>query len=111
MIEVTDEQMHETLAQAKVYTVMVLTSGPKKDHPDRAALVWEHGRRNMALRAEGVMPIVCPIKDETPVHGIGVFTRTVEETKAILDDDPAVRAGVFNSELHPCRGFPGSALP
>ena|SRR6185312_4797424 len=111
MVEVTDEQMHETLAQAKVYTVMVLTSGPKKDHPDRAALAWEHGRRNMALRAEGVMPIVCPIKDETPVHGISIFTRTVEETKAILDDDPAVRAGVFNYELHACLGFPGSMLP
>jgi hypothetical protein len=111
MIEVTDEQMHATLAQAKTYTVAILTSGPKKDHPDRAAIVWEHGRRNMALRAEGVLPIVCPIGDGTPVHGIGIFTRTVEDTKAILDDDPGVQAGVFTYELHACRGFPGAALP
>jgi len=111
MIEVTDEQMQATLAQAKTYTVAILTSGPKKDHPDRAAIVWEHGRRNMALRAEGVLPIVCPIKDDTPVHGIGIFARTVEETKAILDDDPGVQAGVFTYDLHACRGFPGAALP
>ncbi|HEX7107429.1 MAG TPA: hypothetical protein VF218_15785 [Acidothermaceae bacterium] len=110
MTEVTDEQMRATLAQAKAYTVAILTSGPMKDRPDRAAIVWEHGRRNMALRAEGALPIVCPIRDDSSVHGIGIFARTVEETKAILDDDPGVRAGVFRYELHACMGFPGSAL-
>ena len=28
-----------------------------------------------------------------------------------MDDDPGVRAGVFEYELHPVRGFPGSTLP
>jgi len=28
-----------------------------------------------------------------------------------MGDDPGVAAGVFTYEVHPCRGFPGDALP
>jgi hypothetical protein len=28
-----------------------------------------------------------------------------------MDEDPAVRAGIFRYEIHPVRGFPGSSLP
>ena len=28
-----------------------------------------------------------------------------------MDGDPGVQAGVFVYELHPCRSFPGDALP
>jgi hypothetical protein len=42
---------------------------------------------------------------------VGVFAGSVEDTAALMDDDPGVRAGVFTYEVHPCMGFPGDALP
>jgi hypothetical protein len=73
-------------------------------------IVWEHGRR-FSLRADGVLSIVCPVPGGEELNGIGIFNATVEETRAIMDDDPGVQAGVFVYELHPCRSFPGDALP
>ncbi len=75
------------------------------------AIVWEHGRRNFALRDEGVLAVVLPVTDGCDVCGIGVFAATVDDTAAIMNDDPGVAAGVFSCEVHPCRGFPGDALP
>ena len=43
--------------------------------------------------------------------GIGVFAASVEDTIAIMNDDPGVAAGVFIYQVHPCLGFPGDALP
>lgn len=111
MTTFTDDEMRARIAAAKTYTIALLKSGPNRNRPDADAIVWEHARRNLLLRADGAMPIVCPIKDGTNVHGLCIFDRSVEETKALLDDDPGVRAGIFVYELHPCRGFPGSALP
>lgn len=66
---------------------------------------------NFALRADGFLPIVCPVNDGSGLSGVGIFTTSVEETKKIMDEDPGVKAGVFTYEVHPCRGFPGSTLP
>ncbi len=79
--------------------------------PGVEKIVWEHGRRNFALRAEGILSIVCPVLDESDVRGIGIFNATAEETKKIMDEDPGVRAGVFVYEVHPSRSFPGDCLP
>jgi hypothetical protein len=40
-----------------------------------------------------------------------VFTASVDDTTAIMNDDPAVQTGVLTFEVHPCIGFPGDALP
>ena len=42
---------------------------------------------------------------------IGIFNAPVEEVKKIMDEDPAVQAGVLIYETHACRGFPGDSLP
>src|SRR4029079_4734862 len=54
MVEISDEYMGEMLAKTQPYTVVLLMDGPHRDAPDRAAIVHEHGRRNFALRAEGL---------------------------------------------------------
>ena len=28
-----------------------------------------------------------------------------------MDEDPAIEAGIFIYEIHPCMGFPGDSLP
>jgi len=55
--------------------------------------------------------VVMPVTDGSDVCGVAVFAATVDETTAIMGDDPGVAAGVFTYEVHACRGFPGDALP
>ena len=59
----------------------------------------------------GAMPVVLRVVDDSDVCGVGVFTGSVEDTTAIMTDDPGVRAGVLTFDVHPCVGFPGDALP
>ena len=73
--------------------------------------IWEHARRNFALREEGVLSIVCPVADGSDVSGIGIFNAGIDRVRAIMDGDPGVRDGVFVYEVHPCRSFPGDCLP
>jgi hypothetical protein len=58
-----------------------------------------------------LLSIVCPVTVEGNVNGLGIFNASVEETKKIMDEDPAVKAGIFEYELYPCRSFPGDCLP
>ena len=107
----TDDEMNALLPTAKPYSVVILTAGPKYAADDSAAVVWEHGRRNFGLRDDGVLAVVLPVMDDSDVCGIGVFSGSVEQTTAIMADDPGVRAGIFTFEVHAGMGFPGDALP
>ena len=112
MATITDEYMLQMRAKTKTYTIVLLKPGPRAyDYPEVEKLVWEHGRRNFALRADGLLSLVCPITGETGLSGIGIFNSSLEQTKDIMDGDPGVQAGVFTYELHPCRSFPGDSLP
>jgi hypothetical protein len=111
MPEITDEYMHEMLAKSKTYTAMLLRKTEMIGRPDSRPIIWEHGRRNFALRADGKLPIVCPTTDDSDWAGIGIFAATPEEVQRIMEDDPGVKAGLFTYELHPVRGFPTSSLP
>lgn len=107
----TDEEMGRLLATTKEYSVVILKRGPRFGDQSSPGLIWEHGRRNFGLRDDGVLAVVLPIADESDVCGIGVFAATVDDTAAIMADDPGVAAGVFTYQVHPSRGFPGDALP
>jgi hypothetical protein len=115
--QVTDEMLQQALGGVRPYTIVVLKAGPGYSmpgpdrDPDVDRTVWEHGKRNFALRLAGLMPIVCPVADGSGVTGVGVFNATPEETDRIMSRDPGVQAGLFIYEIHPTRSFPGSALP
>ena len=111
MTTITDEFMRQRISATRNYCIVILKAGPKKHEEGAEAIIWEHGRRNFALRADGVLSIVCPISDGSNVSGIGIFNATVEEVQKIMDEDPAVQAGVLIYEIHVCRGFPGDCLP
>ena len=111
MKEITDDFMRQMLATSREYCALILRKGPAYGTPGSDKLVWEHGRRNFALRAEGILPIVCPVAGGGEVRGLGIFNGTVEEIRKVMDDDPGVKAGVFVYETHGARGFPGSTLP
>lgn len=111
MATITDEYMKEMMATTKPFTIVILKKGPNFTRPDAMTIIWEHGRRNFSLKADGLLPVVCPIRDESEVAGIGIFTSDTEETKKILQGDPAIEAGILVYEVHPTRTFPGSSLP
>ena len=108
---ISDDYMGEMLAKSSGYTVVLLKSTDRPRTPEVDAIIWEHGRRNFALRAQGVLSIVCPVVDDSQWSGIGIFNADAHEVARIMDGDPGVQAGVFTYEVHPVRSFPGDALP
>ena len=111
MKEISNEYMMQMLPQAKLFSVVLLKAGPNYGTPENQPLIWEHARRNFALREEGLLAIVCPISDETELKGIGIFNADVDQTRLIMEEDPAVKAGIFTFEVHSARSFPGDCLP
>jgi hypothetical protein len=111
MKEISDEFMMQMLPQAKLFSVVLLKAGPNYGTPENQPIIWEHARRNFALREEGLLAIVCPVSDETELKGVGIFNADVEQTKEIMEGDPGVIAGVFIYEVHTARSFPGDSLP
>lgn len=111
MTTITDEFMQHMMTTTRNYSILILKVGPNIHTPDAKRIIWEHGRRNFALRADGLLSIVCPVTDDSDVCGLGIFNATPDETKKIMDEDPGVQAGIFTYEIHPCRSFPGDSLP
>jgi hypothetical protein len=110
MVTVTNEFMQEMRAKTREYSLVILKAGPNIRAVGAEKIIWEHGRRNFTLRADGLLQIVCPISDGSEVHGVGIFNAGIEETKKIMDDDPAVKTGIFVYETHPCHSIPGDCL-
>lgn len=114
---ITDEMLRESLGRTLPYVVVILKAGrryspPRPDRdPEVEATIWEHGKRNAALRTAGLMPIICPVGDGSGVTGVSVMTTSLDDADRILSMDPAVRAGILTYEIHATRSFPGSSLP
>jgi hypothetical protein len=109
--DISDDLMWQVRATTRSYTARILKHGPNYAMPGADHIIWEHGRRNMALRAAGVLAIACPISDGGDVAGVGIFKADPAEVERIMAGDPAVQAGVLTFEVHPARGIPGDQLP
>ncbi len=111
MTTITDDFMRQMLGKTREYSLVLLRYTPKRQEPGADRIVWEHGRRNFQLRAEGVLAIVGPGVKGTEMAGFGIFNATPERTRELMDGDPGVQAGLFTYEVLTVRGFPGDALP
>jgi hypothetical protein len=111
MTEISDDFMRSMLTTTRPYAVVIVKVGPNYRSEGADKLIWEHGRRNFALRAEGKLAIVCPVMDDSEVCGVGIFDGDVDSVRGIMDDDPGVQAGIFTYDVHPVRSFPGDSLP
>lgn len=111
MITVTDDFMKERLSHAKNYCLVILKEGQKKHEPGAREIIWEHARNNFALREAGILSIVCPVTDDSTTCGVGIFNADPVAVKTIMEEDPAVQAGVLVYEIHTCKSFPGDSLP
>lgn len=99
------------MTQTREYCIVILRAGPNRHKTGVETVIREHARRNFVLREEGVLSIVCPVSDGSDVSGVGIFNASVDAVRDIMDGDPAVQAGIFHYEVHPCRSFPGDRLP
>ena len=108
---ISDEFMQQALSTTRGYTVVILKKGRAYEPPRSDPVIWAHGRRNFALRAAGLLAIVCPINDGSELAGISIFDGEPAEVEQIMAADPAVQVGVLTFEIHPTRSFPGDSLP
>jgi uncharacterized protein len=89
------------------YVIVLLKAGSVKitDTAKRKELFEGHMKNIERLANEGKLAIAGPFMDKGPYSGIFIFSvATVEEAKALVDTDPAVKAGVFEMEAHPWYG-------
>jgi hypothetical protein len=110
MTEITNEFMQEMLGKSKPYNIVLLKAGPNEKAADAQQIIWEHARRNFQLRAEGKLHIVCPVRDESDVRGVGIFNVEKDELRKLMDEDPGIKSGLFIYEILACRSFPGDSL-
>src|SRR5262249_43665428 len=108
---ITDETMKAGLSTTRAYCTVLLKATEKFVRPAVDGIIWEHGRRNYALRAAGWMPIVCPVTDGGELAGFCILDAEQDQVRRIMDEDPGVKAGIFTYEVHNIRGFPGDSLP
>ena len=104
------------MSATRAYTLVFLKKGPAYQLPDgrspeQKSIVWEHVRRNMRLQFEGKKALVGPLAGAGEIVGISVFTVSEGEARALMEDDPGVRAGVFVYEVAAWHEVPGSGLP
>lgn len=105
-----NQRLHQKLSAMKEYTLVLLKAGPNIDSDTANQIIWEHGARNLQLQNEGIMPIICPVFDESELKGAVLLTTDEATTESLMRDDPAISAGIFMFEMHPCKSFPGDSL-
>jgi hypothetical protein len=108
---ISDDQMRARLGGSAAYTMVVLLPTDTLVRPQVDPIIWAHGRRNIALIASGVAPIITPVTASGGPCGFAIFRTDPDETRTLMDQDPGVCAGIFTYEIHTVRGFPGSTLP
>lgn len=114
MTDITDDFMKDMLAKARPYTVVLLSKGPNYRADGDRSIIWEHGRRNFELRADGKLAVVVPMgagDGTSDVVGLSILTTTPEETATLMAADPAIVAGWLVAEIRAGRSFPGDSLP
>ena len=76
-----------------------------KDSAQRNALMQAHLKNIGRLSKEGKLAMAGPFLDGGNYAGVYIFNvATVADAKALVETDPAVKAGVFSFEMHPWYG-------
>ena len=91
----------------KQYVIAFLKQGPSKitDTAERARIMQAHLKNIGRMAKEGSLVMAGPFLDNGNYAGIYIFNVTsVEEARKLTSTDPAVKAGVFEMELHPWYG-------
>jgi hypothetical protein len=110
LTEITDEYIKQIMLKTKEYCIVILKGGPNKTMAGVEKIIWDHEQRNFSLRADGLLSIVCLVRDGIEIHDVGIFNAGRDEVRSIMEEDPNMKAGVFVYDLHICRSFPEDCL-
>jgi len=86
------------------FQMAILKKGPQWSAmklEDRNKIMLQHRDSVFALLNSGKMVVAGPFGDETDLAGIFVLRTTADEAKGLVDQDPAVKAGLMSAEIHP----------
>ena len=74
----------------------------RSDAGDTAKILHQHLVNVLALLDSGKAVAAGPFGDDTDLAGIFILrASSAEEAKTWVDNDPAVKAGLFVAEMHP----------
>src|SRR5436189_1394852 len=95
------EQQHKLVQ----FQMAIMKRGPAWDSTkaeDRNAIVQQHLKNVIALLDSGKLIIAGPFNDSSDIAGLFIFrTASADEAKALVDTDPAVKAGFMIPEMRP----------
>ena len=87
------------------YVVGLLYRGPKstkESTPETQKIQEGHMANIRKMAAAGKLAVAGPFSDDGDLRGIFIFQNTtVDEARAMCEQDPAVQAGRLRFELHP----------
>jgi uncharacterized protein YciI len=103
-------------AQDKMVTfylcLLVTPANPAKAPADMAQLQMDHLANLKRIMESGKGVIAGPIAEEGALRGILVLrVNSIDEARAIVDTDPAVKAGQLAIEIHPWYAADGIMKP
>lgn len=96
--------MASNAEELKAYYLVILKKGPHRDQDSTTAEQIQKGHmENITKMAEaGKLNVAGPFLDDGDLRGIFVFNLSSEqEVRALVDNDPAVKAGRLIYEIHP----------
>lgn len=99
------QQKEEPKSKLVQFQMALLKKGPKWTDPQRPEIqkiLHQHLVNVLSMLDSGKAVIAGPFGDDTDLAGIFVLrASSVAEAKAWVDNDPAVKAGLFVAEMHP----------
>src|SRR6266446_698979 len=100
-----DEQKSSSPPELTSYYFVLLTRGPQwtaDKTPATEKIQAAHIANITKLHDAGKLVLAGPFTDDGNWRGIFVFkTASIEETKSLIENDPAVQAGRLSYEIHP----------
>jgi len=91
--------------QMTTYVMGLLRKGPKWTAEDNAytrSIQEGHMANIKKMAATGKLIVAGPFSDNGDLRGVFIFkVKSVDEARAMVDADPAVKAGRLVVELHP----------
>lgn len=100
-------------SQLKEYFFVMLKRGPNRsqDSVSTAKLQEGHMANIQKMADDGHLAIAGPFGDDGDWRGIFIFkTKTIEEAKKLVEQDPMIKAGRLIYEIHPWWTMKGAKL-
>ena len=113
MPDALDQQIQETVANGKGYTLVLLWAGTVRDQDEAEEdrLQHEHLRHLFTMRNDGMLLLNGPVLDDSDLAGIGIYAGEDHDVvRALAEDDPSVKAGRLRVDVRPWFGIPGDTI-